>query len=49
MACQELVTFQRVMIQHHPNIQLFTTLSIWQGGSQLLFEFFILFFKNKLR
>jgi hypothetical protein len=28
------------MIQCHPNIQLFTTLPMWQGGPPLLFEFF---------
>jgi hypothetical protein len=28
------------MIQCHLNIQLFTTLPMWQGGLPLLFEFF---------
>jgi hypothetical protein len=31
---------KRVMIEHHPKIQLFTTLPMWQGGPLLLFEFF---------
>jgi len=30
----------RIMIQCHPNIQLFTTLPMWQGSPPLLFEFF---------
>jgi len=31
----------QIMIQYlHLNIQFFTTLSMWQGGSPLLFEFF---------
>jgi len=33
----------RIMIQCHPNIQLFTTLSHWQGGPPLFFEFFFIF------
>jgi hypothetical protein len=33
----------RVMIQCHSNIQLFTTLPMWQGGPSLLFEFFNFF------
>jgi hypothetical protein len=40
--------FLREMIFHHLNIQLFITLSMWQGGPLLTLEFF-LFLKNKIK
>jgi hypothetical protein len=35
-----LYIYIRIMIQCHSNVQLFTTLPMWQGGPPLFFEFF---------
>jgi hypothetical protein len=49
MTTLTLIFFFLDMIIYHLNIQLFTTLSICQGGPPLVLEFFFFFKKNKIK
>jgi hypothetical protein len=44
---EQVDVIRKVMIHYHLNIQLFTTLSMWQGGPPLHFEF--IFFLKKIK